>query len=191
MRYVFSLMQGLIVGALMIAFMLFVVSNAYADASNGEYLGYRLGDRFDPPRKAESRQHITGALIFDLAPGSHPHHMDTITVYVSPTSSIIGGILGEWYFARERAAELFADRYLANLVEKYPQWSLYRGSLTYGNYQLWVEVEQRPYIVEHWPSNHDYRVGVGLIYAPESSRRSVWMTMIDREINSRNLTAKK
>ena len=185
MNYLYSLIQGVIVGVLMLLFLLFALSKAYADANDGEYLGYRLGAEFEPPRKAESRQHITGARIFDQAPGTHPHHMDTITLYVSPTSSIIGSILGEWYFARQRAAAVFADRYLAQLAEKYPHWKLSGRSLSNGSYQLWVEVEQRPYIEDYWPSRHDYRVGVGLIYAPDSVRRGEWMAMIDAEINKR------
>ena len=133
-------------------------SVTFADANDGEYLGYRLGDKYPIPKRTAVRPHITGALIFDLNPGEHPHHVDTISLYVSPTSSIVGSIFGEWYFSNERAAESFADRYLAKLHGKYPNWMRTGRSLTYGDYQLWASVEKRPPVAEHWLSPKGYRV---------------------------------
>ncbi len=191
MHYIYSVIQSLVMVALLVLFFVLVATTAYADANDGEYLGYRLGERYIAPRNADTRDHINGAQIFDLNPGAHPHHVDTITLFVSPISSIIGTILGDWYFQHERAAHAFADRYLAQLEQKYPHWKRKERSLTYGNYQLWVEVEERPYIVEHWPSDDDYRVGIGLIYAPDSRRRGEWMAMIDTEVNARAMTAQQ
>jgi len=86
---------------------------AFADANHGDYLGYRLGDKYAIPKGTTGRDHIMGAQIFDLDPGSHPHHVDTISIFASPTSSIIGSVFGEWYFASNRTAKQFADRYIA------------------------------------------------------------------------------
>ena len=104
-----------------------------------------------------------------------------MTLYVSPVSSIIGGIYGEWYFERERGAELFAERYLDTLAQKYVDWQRRGPTLTNGYYQIWVEVEEKPPVVENWPSRSDYRVGVALIYAPDSAIRHEWMAMVDVE----------
>ncbi|NIL94133.1 MAG: hypothetical protein GTO71_06755 [Woeseiaceae bacterium] len=191
MNHLNSLIQATIVGLLMLLFIFFVASNAYADANEGEYLGYRLGETFNIPKRAGSRGHITGAMVVDLSPKAHPHHVDSITLYVSPVSLIIGGIYGEWYFSGRPRAALFADRYLDTLADKYPKWRRRGQSLTNGDYQLWVTVEERPPIVQNWPSHDDYRVGVGLIYAPDSSARYRWMTMLDTEGINGELTASK
>lgn len=154
---------------------------ASADANDGNYLGYRLGDTFVMPKGADLRYHISGAHIVDLDPGKHPHHVDTISIYVSPKSSVIGSIFGEWYFANDRAAKQFADRYLEKLVGKYDDWKQSGRSLTYDNFQLWVDIENKPPVVGYWPSSKEVRVGIGLIYAPESRYRSEWMAMVDQE----------
>ncbi len=163
---------------------LFVSAIVLADANDGEYLGYRLGDKFTLPPGAEGEQHITGAMIYEADPGTHPHHIDTISIYVTPGTSIIGSILGEWYFASERAAERFGDRYLAQLASRYTHWRRLDRSLTHGNYQLWVDIERKAPFTERWTSRKPFRVAIGLIYAPESSGRSEWAALVSTEADN-------
>ena len=173
------------------AFLIFLSMHAFADGNDGEYLGFKLGDRFSVPRGVVGKEHIMGALIFDVDPGRHPHHIDAVSIYVSPKSSIIGSIFGEWYFSSYRAAKDFANRYLASLEGKYSHWKRSGRSLTYGDYQLWVDIEEKPPIVDHWPSPKNSRVAIGLIFAPDSVGRSEWMALIHRELNDLELTARK
>jgi hypothetical protein len=170
--------------------MLFSAS-ALADANDGEYLGYTLGDKFKAPRGADSDFHITGAMVYVVDPKRQPHHIDSMSIYVSPKSSIIGSIFGEWYFTSARAAKSFADNYLESLEEKYPHWKLRGRSLTYDDHQLWVEVEEKSPFEDYWPSRKNHRVAIGLIYAPNSLGRSEWMSLVHWEVNDIKLTAKK
>jgi hypothetical protein len=176
-----------IVGTILILFS----TLAIADANDGDYLGYRLGEKFAVPKGVSGRDHIMGAQIFDLHPGSHPHHVDTISIFASPTSSIIGSVFGEWYFASNRAAQQFADRYLTQLATKYPDWNRSGRSLTNDEYQLWVDIEQKPPIIDHWPSAKKFRVAIGLIYAPDTLARNEWMAIIYMEINNLELAARQ
>jgi len=164
-------------------------SPVLADAADGEYLGFRLGDKISAPRGTEVRVHITGAQIFDLDPGTHDHHVDAVSIYVSPKSSTVGSIFGEWYFANERAAERFAEGYLANLEGKYGRWKRSGRSLTYKDFQLWVELEKKPVVTERWISTNNFRVSIGLIYAPETLGRSTWMATVNLEANNPELAA--
>jgi len=166
-------------------------ATVHADANDGEYLGYSLGDKFKVPRGAASEYHITGALIYAVDPKRQPHHIDSMSIYVSPKSSIIGSIFGEWYFSSARSAKSFADNYLAALEKKYPHWKLRGRSLTYEDHQLWVEREEKPPFDDYWPSRKKHRVAIGLIYAPDSLGRNDWMALISREVNNIELTAKK
>jgi len=170
--------------------LMFLSTSAFADANDGEYLGIKLGEKLTTPRGAVGKDHVMGAKIYVVDPSRQPHHIDSMSIYVSPKSSVIGSIFGEWYFASRRSAERFADRYLSSLEEKYSHWKRRGRSLTYGDYQLWVEVEEKPPIVDHWPSHKNARVAIGLIFAPDSVGRSEWMALIGREVNNLEVTAK-
>ena len=165
-------------------------ASALADAGAGKYLGYNLGEKFTVPRGVVGKDHITGAMIYVVAPKRQPHHIDAVSLYVSPKSSTIGSIFGEWYFSSARAAEVFADRYMSSLEKRYSEWKRRGQSLTYGDYQLWVEIEEKSPFVEHWPSREKSRVAIGLIFAPDSTGRNEWMALIQREVNNLDLTAK-
>jgi len=171
--------------------LIFLSASAFADANDGEYLGYNLGDKFKVPRGAVAMDHITGAMIYVVNPRRQPHHIDTVSLYVSPKSLMIGSIFGEWYFSSARSAKDFADRYLSNLEKKYSHWKRRGRSLTYGDYQLWVDVEEKPPIVDHWPSRNNSRVAIGLIFAPDSMGRSEWMALIHREVSNLELSVKQ
>lgn len=168
----------------------FLSASAFADANDGEYLGFKLGERYSAPRGSVGRGHITGALVYAVDAHKRHQHIGSLSIYVSPKSSIIGSIFGEWYFSSERSAQEFMDRYMDNLEKKYSDWKhersrwhRKRAPLTNGQYQLWTDLEQRPPIVDHWPSSKKFRVSVALVFAPESEGRSEWMTRIKNELN--------
>ena len=169
---------------------IFVGSAAFADANDGEYLGFKLGEKITVPRGAVSMDHVTGAIIYALDPGQHPHHIDSISIFVSPKSSIVGSIFGEWYFSNPSAAKVFADRYLFTLELKYDHWTRRGRSLTDGDYQLWVDVEEKPLLVDDWPSDKNTRVAIGLIYASDSLGRNEWMALINSEVGNLEFAAR-
>ena len=176
---------------LILASLILFSGPALADANDGEYLGFTLGQKFSAPRNAVRLDHITGAMHYIVDPGSHPHHIETMSIYVSPKSSIVGSIFGEWYFDNPRAAKVFADRYMARLEGKYSHWKRRGRSLTYGDYQLWVDIEEKPPIVDYWPSPKNTRVGIGLIYAPDSLGRHDWMALIKAELGNVEFAASR
>ena len=167
--------------AVIVIGLLSLSASAFADANDGEYLGFKLGEKFSVPRGATAQQHITGALRYAIDPEHRHQHMGSLALYVSPRSSIIGSIFGEWYFSSRRSAQQFADRYMQTLEEKYGHWRRRRSTLTNGDYQLWVDIEEKPPVVDHWPSPKRVRVSVALIFAPDSARRKEWLAMVATE----------
>ena len=170
--------------------LLFFAASALADANDVEYLGFKLGDRYSAPPGAVARSHITGALVYVVDAHKRHQHIGSLSIYVSPKSSIIGSVFGEWYFTNERSAQDFMDRYMDNLENKYSHWKhersrwhRQRAPLTNGDYQLWTDLEKKPPIVDHWPSSKKFRVSVALVFAPESAERSEWMATIKNELN--------
>lgn len=167
--------------SLLLVSLLFLGSGALADADDGEYLGFKLGATFSVPDGAVGRDHITGARAYLVDPIRRLQHIGSLSVYVSPETATIGSVFGEWYFGSDRSAKHFADSYRRILEGKYPHWKSRPSTLTHGNYQLWVDIEERPPIVEHWPSEKNFRVAIALIYAPDSSHRDDWLAMLRRE----------
>ena len=166
-------------------------SSAVADANNGEYLGFKLGETFTVSSGTPSVKHITGATVYAVDPGRRPHHIDSISIFVSPKSSVIGSVFGEWYFSNPRTAKVFADRYLSGLGSKYGHWIRRGRSLTDGDYQLWVDIEEKPPIVDYWPSYKKSRVAIGLVYAPESIGRRDWVALVKSEISNPKIVARE
>jgi hypothetical protein len=176
--------------------LLLVNTSVVADANDGEYLGFTLGQSYSVPRGAVAKDHIIGALDYAVDPHQRAQHLGSLSIYVSPGSSVIGSIFGGWYFTSERAAKSFLERYTQILDDEYGDWKRHRilftsvKSFTNGKYQLWVDFEQKPSIVDHWPSDKKYRVGVALTYALDSSARNNWIAMINLELGRGKLTAR-
>lgn len=168
---------------LIIISLLFLSTSAVADANDGEYLGFKLGETYTATRGSVGRAHITGALVYVVDAHKRHQHIGSLSIYVSPKSSVIGSIFGEWYFTDKRSAQQFLDRYMQKLESTYSDWKRRRSTLTNGDYQLWVDLEQKPPFVDHWPSPKKFRVSVALIYSPDSSARKEWMARIKNELN--------
>lgn len=167
-----ALLTGIVAAALLAG------GTARGDADDGLYLGFRLGEKFDPPEVAQARSHVAGPLIYDFPVNSRDHGAESMTIFVTPESSIIGSIFGEWYFANRRAAQRFADRYFTTLRRKYPEWSDEDRSLTSERFQLFVDVQKQSANDEFWPSSQEYRVSASLIYSPDSLNRGEWMAIV-------------
>lgn len=161
--------------------LLFLSSPAVPDANDGEYLGFRLGSKLSAPAGAIGRDHIMGALVYNVDPHQRHQHLGSLSVYVSPKSSIIGSVFADWYFTSKRSAQQFSDRYMLTLEKTYSNWTRERNSLTNGDYQMWVDLEQKPPIFDHWPSDKKFRVSVALVFAPDSTARNTWMARVTSE----------
>lgn len=176
--------KAVMIRYLMFLSLLLLCSSVNADANDGEYLGFKLGSKLAAPDGAVGRDHISGALVYVVDHNLRHQHMGSLSVYVSPKSSLIGSVFGEWYFSSKRSAETFSNRYMETLENTYGDWKRKRNSLTNGDYQLWVDLEQKPPIVDHWPSDKKFRVAVALVFAPESAARSDWMARVMSEANT-------
>lgn len=161
--------------------LLLLSTSVIADANDGEYLGFTLGSKFYVPEGAIGRHHITGALVYFMDPHQRHQHIGSLSVFVSPKSSIIGGIFGDWYFSSKRSAEQFSVRHMQTLETKYGNWKRRRNTLSHGDYEMWLDLEQKPPIVEHWPSDKKFRVSVALVFAPDSTAKSAWMAKVMSE----------
>lgn len=163
--------------------------HARADAGSGEYMGYRLGEKFRTPDNVEPRPHVAGPRVYDFVAETRDHGAESMSIYATPQSSIIGSIFGEWYFSSQAAARQFANRYLESLTRRYGEWTAKGNSLTHEDYQLTVEVQRKSRNDDFWPSPRKYRVAASLIYAPDSIARGEWMAIVIMETTGPALTA--
>ena len=161
--------------------LLFLSTSVLADANDGDHMGFKLGSRFTVPEGAISRDHITGAIVHTVDPHQRHQHVGSLSLYVSPKSSIIGSVFGDWYFSSKRSAQHFSDRYMETLETTYSSWKRRRNTLTNGDYQLWVDLEQKSPFSDHWHSDKKFRVSLALVFAPDSAARDSWMVRLRRE----------
>jgi hypothetical protein len=54
-----------------------------------------------------------------------------------------------------------------------------------------TSLEEKPQTADQWPRHRDSCVAIELIFAPDSVGRSEWMTLIHREVNNLELTARE
>jgi hypothetical protein len=63
--------------------------------------------------------------------------------------------------------------------------------LTFGDYQLWVDIEEKSSLDYDWSADKNFRVAIALIYAPDSPGRSEWMTMIGSDLGEIELASSR
>jgi hypothetical protein len=56
--------------------LLLVNTSVVADANDGDYLGFTLGQSYSVPRGAVAKDHIIGALVYAVDPQRRQQHLD-------------------------------------------------------------------------------------------------------------------
>lgn len=102
--------------------LLMLSATAFADARTGEFMGYRLGEKY--PRTAETRQQVTttGNVILIAEQAVKPNDIAEVTVLATPGSLTVGNITASQWFATEEDARSSGRRYFELLRAKYPDW---------------------------------------------------------------------
>jgi hypothetical protein len=104
--------------------MLFVAlpSVVLADASNGDFMGYQLGDQYQ--RGADTRQQTstTGNLLISAEQPVKPGDIAEVTLLATAETLTIGYIGASQWFATEAEAREMGRQYFELLHAKYPDW---------------------------------------------------------------------
>ncbi|MGI9290313.1 MAG: hypothetical protein ACR2QG_03440 [Gammaproteobacteria bacterium] len=123
-------------------------SVVFADADNGEFMGYSLGENYPYTGKTQSRTTTSGNLSISPEQPIKPDNINDVTLVVTPESKTIGFINASSIFETELEAREFGKNYVNLLKAKYPEWSFGRESLNSAMKIDEVNFDKPPYNIK-------------------------------------------
>ena len=130
--------------ALLLCCLLALPTVALADAGQGEFMGYRLGERH-PARPSNVEVTTTGKLLIPAENPIKPADIVEVNLIATPESRTIGYIVATSWYATESEAREVARRYVDLLRAKYPDWVLGREVMDAYSRIVEVNLDKAPY----------------------------------------------
>lgn len=93
-----------------------------ADAGNGDFMGYQLGDQYQPGPDTRQQTSTTGNLLISAEQPIKPGDIAQVTLLATAETLTIGYIGASQWFATEVEAREMGRRYFELLHAKYPDW---------------------------------------------------------------------
>jgi hypothetical protein len=102
--------------------LLAVPSIVLADAGNGDFMGYQLGDQYQRSPDTRQQTSTTGNLLISAEQPVKPGDIAEVTLLATAETLTIGYIGASQWFATEAEARDMGRRYFELLHAKYPDW---------------------------------------------------------------------
>ena len=177
-------------GLLLAAF----ASNAGADANEGEFMGYRLNDRYPVTEATQSGPSLSGNLIIIAEDPVMPADMGQVRLTTTLETRTIGFIEASQDFADEASARAFARKYYDLLHAKYPAWRIDSGKIQLNEQTLMptaLNMDRWPYTIRMKLAQTDsgdgkpFRVSLTLRYLYDTPEREAWNALAQAEQTDR------
>jgi|GEM_PF-1315940 len=162
-------------------------TSAWADANDGDFLGYMLGTKYTNPSTAAEELGANGTIRLNAANPVKPDDIAEVQVIVTAQSRTIGYISGASWFAKEAEARAFARRYINLLHAKYSGWVFGREQLDINMQINEVNLDNPPYNLRFRldERQHDgksqWRFSMTLGWLPTSKDAEAWNNMANGE----------
>ena len=95
-----------------------------ADANNGDFMGYQLGNNYLRGESTRMRVTTTGNLFITAEKPVKPSDVEEVTLLTTPGTLTIGFIDASSWFETEEAARAMGRNYVQLLRAKYPDWEM-------------------------------------------------------------------
>lgn len=168
-------------------------SSVLADASSGDFMGYRLGGKY--PGKAETGQQVTttGNLLVVADRPVKPGDIAQVQLLVTPETRTIGSITASQWFATETEAREFARKYFRLLRAKYPGWAygwevmdarmnIVEVSFRQAPHDLWLRLAR-----DQRDGKEAWRFSMALGWSQDSAQAAGWRRLsADEQVRVRN-----
>jgi len=166
---------------------------AFADATNGQFMGYDLGAGYTETVQTAERT-TTGNLLIVANSPLKPADIKQVVLVATPVTRTVGYISAASWFPTEGEARESARRYVEILRAKYPDWS-FGGEVMDASFRI-VEVnfDKAPYnlklrLERNTHEGRDmWRFSMGLGWQPKSKKWQAWQDMSDTEQSAKNTT---
>lgn len=169
-------------GRLLLLCLLALPAVAFADAADGEFMGFKLGDDY-PQAPANSLTTTTGNVLILADDPVKPAGIQQVNLVVTPMSLTIGRIIASSSYDTEEEARQAGRRYAELLRVKYPDWT-FEGEVMDANMRIVeVRLEKAPHslklrLVE---DEHDgqemWRFSMNLSWQPNTKGLLAWQNM--------------
>jgi hypothetical protein len=162
-----------------------------ADAANGEFMGYRLGDAYDLSASTNTSPSRAGNLHIVAEKPSMPADMGSVRLTATVASRTIGFIDAMQAFESEYLAREFAKKYYKLLRAKYPEWQIDTSEIELSNELRPVALNMNlsPHTIRlkiiEISGNLPFRVSMTLSFLYDGPRWRAWsqLALTEREEN--------
>jgi len=164
--------------------------SAAADANDGEFMGYRLGDRYPLTAETRSGPSLSGNLVLIAQAPVKPADIGEVRLTTTVETYTIGFIEASQTFATENKARAFAKKYYELLHAKYPDWQIENGTIQIDDATLMptaLNMDKWPYTIRmkltnmESPSDRPFRLSMTLRYLFDSPERKQWNALAHAE----------
>jgi hypothetical protein len=154
-----------------------------ADANDGEFMGYRLNDRYAMTDQTQKGSSLSGNLVVIAENPVMPADMSEVRLTTTLESHTIGFIEASQNFADEATAREFARKYYNLLHAKYPDWRIDTGRIQLNEKTLMptaLNMDRWPYTIRMKLTESDvqdgkpFRVSLTLRYLFDTPERKAW-----------------
>ena len=151
----------------------------FADASDGQFMGYELGTNYATTPKHIERTTLGDVVIVADDP-LKPADIQEVKLFATAVSRTIGYISAASWYATESEAREVARHYAELLRVKYPDWEFGREAMDASSRIVEVNFDKAPYNLrlrlvrdEHEGSNM-WRFSMGLGWQPNTDEGQAW-----------------
>ena len=161
-------------------------TNVFADASDGQFMGYELGKKY-PTLPQDVELTTAGNLLIAAENPTKPADIDQVSLIATPESRTIGFIVAASWYPTEGEAREFGRRYAELLRAKYPDWDFGRELMDASLRIVEVNFDKAPHSLqlslvrdEHDGQNM-WRISMGLGWHRETREWHAWQTQAATE----------
>jgi hypothetical protein len=161
-----------------------------ADAADGDFMGYRLGDRYQRSADMQQQTTATGNLLIVAADPVKPADIAVVTLLTTPESLTIGYIAAAQWFQTEEEARAMGRKYVDLLRAKYPDWAFGREGMDSNLKLIEVNLDNAPHNLRLRldEGKHDdtdmWRFSMTLGWMQTSAEEQVWRDRAVKELSA-------
>ena len=151
----------------------------FADASEGQFMGYELGKEY-PTSSQKFGITTTGNLRIVAEHPTKPDNINQVSLIATPDSRTIGYIIAASWFATEREARDFGIRYVELLRAKYSDWNFGQEKMDDNFDLVEVNLNKAPHNIKLSLARDEregrsmWRISMGLGWDKESQEWGAW-----------------
>lgn len=181
--------------ALLMAMASLLPCPVFADASDGEFLGYRLDQAYDVTASTQTSPSPAGNLQILAERPVMPADLRFVRLTTTVSSHTIGFIHGMQDFETEHLARTFAKKYYKLLRAKYPAWRIDTNEIELSNElrPIAVRMDLSPHTIrlkiDERPGANPYRVTITLTFLYDGPRWRTWTELARSERDEQQKTS--